>query len=302
MNLGRDFDHDLNMLMVDVFPSITARKGARARSLLGNAFQKYFEDYDLDQTESSAMIRARYISNTKYGLTTWNQGRLEVGTLLGILANSIPSMFYMLVRIYSDPVLLKDVRDELEANSISSSKDGVRTLHVLTVRDKSPLLSSIWEELLRVHARGVSSRFVLEDTMLDNRYLLKKNMVVQMPMAIMHTDPTFWGDDAESFDPRRFMKQDENRQGAKASGAAYRPFGGGTSMCPGRHFITLETMALTAYLVLQYDLIPSEGGWFIPPQRQESLATNVFPPSKDIKVKISRRRGFEDIELDFHVD
>ena len=288
--------------MVDVLPSITARKGARAREVLGSAFQKYFDDYVPDQTQSSAMIKARYTSNTQYGLTTWNQGRLEVGTLLGILANTIPAAFYMLVHIYSDEQLLLDIRNELEASSVSTSETAIRTLHVLSVRDKSPLLYSTWQELLRVHARGTSSRFVREDTMLDDKYLLKKNMVLQMPMTVMHTDPAFWGNDAHSFNARRFLKQDSSGQGIKASGAAYRPFGGGTSMCPGRHFVTLETMALIAYLVVQFDMIPADGKWFIPAQKQESLATNVFPPSKDIKVKIVRRRGFEDVKWDFQVD
>ena len=70
---------------------------------------------------------------------------------------------------------------------------------------------------------------------------------------------------------------------------AYRPFGGGASLCPGRHFVTLETMALAACLVARFEMSPVEGGWAVPGQKQESLATNVFPPAKDIRVKISLR-------------
>lgn len=42
------------MLMVDVLPSIAAPKGAKARSVLGNAFRKQVDDYDPDRTHSSA--------------------------------------------------------------------------------------------------------------------------------------------------------------------------------------------------------------------------------------------------------
>lgn len=137
-------------------------------------------------------------------------------------------------------------------------------------------MSSIWQELLRVHARGVSSRFVLEDTI--KRYLLKKYMVVQVPMTAMHTDPAHWGNGAQSLNLGRFLKQENSRQDIKTSGAAYRPFGKGTSMCPGRHLVTLEIIALTAYPVLQFDTTPCDGQLVISTRKQENLATNVFPP------------------------
>ena len=296
--MGRDFDHDLNTLMLNIFPYLLAPKGAKARATLGIAFQKYFENFD--QAQGSAMTKARYASNTKYGITPWNQGRLEVGTLIGILANTIPSVFFMLAHIYSDPALLQEVRGELEARSVSVSavKTSGRTLHAASLRDKCPLLSSIWQEILRFHAQGATSRFVREDVMLDGKYLLRKNMVVQMPMAILHLDPAIWGDDAGVFRPKRFLE--DSCKTAKST-AAYRPFGGGTSLCPGRHFVTLETLALTAYILLRFDISPLNGPWAIPTPKQESLATNVFPPGEDIKVKIAKRGGYEDIEWAFEV-
>ena len=286
------------MLILDLLPNVLAPKGAKARVALGTAFQRYFESFD--PAESSAMTKARYASNVKYGLTSWNQGRLEVGTLIGILANTVPSAFFMLVHIYSDPTLLREVREELENQSVSVSATNpkARTLHAASIRDRCPLLSSTWQELLRVHAQGASSRFVREDVMLDGKYLLKKNMVVQMPMAVMHSDPSIWGNDATSFQPKRFL--DDNRKGSKTA-VSYRPFGGGASMCPGRHFVTLETLALTAYLVLRFDILPSQGSWFIPTPKQESLATNVFPPGEDIRVKIRKRESYEAVEWAFEI-
>lgn len=246
------------------------------------------------------MIRARYSTATKYGVTPWNQGRLEVGTLLGILANTIPTSFYMLVHIYSDPALLQDVRDELEATSVLSVPgETKRSFCVITMREKCHLLQSTFQELLRLHAQGAGARFVREDTLLDGQYLLKKGMVVQMPMAVMHSDPSIWGPDAQEFRPRRFLKQNAAGNESKAALTAYRPFGGGASMCPGRHFVTLEILALTAYMILQFDIVPCDGGWSIPEQKQESVATNVFPPKKDLKVRIIPRQGFDDIRWDF---
>lgn len=286
--------------MLDIAPTILAPKGSRARSELGLAFQQYFENYIPGQSKSSAMTAARYSVNTKHGVTPWNQGRLEVGTLLGILANTIPSIFYMIVHIYSDSTLLREIRQELEDTSVSIFPGKAeRCINILTLRKRCFLLHVTFQELLRIHALGAGSRFVREDVMLDNQYLLRKGMIIQMPTAVMHSDPSAWGADVREFRPRRFLKQQKTGEEFKQNMSAYRPFGGGASLCPGRHFVTFETMALVAFMVLRFDVRPLDGQWSIPRQKQESLATNIFPPEKDIRVKVTKRQGFENVNWKF---
>ena len=285
---------------MDLAPGLLAPKGNRARSELGLAFQRYFEQFTPKQTQSAAMIEARYSTNRRYGVSPWNQGRLEVGVLLGILANTIPAIFYMLVHIFSDPDLLRDIREEIETTSVACMGGKTRRcLKVLTMREKCVLLHSTFQELLRVHALGSSVRYVREDILLQDQYLLKKGMVVQMPMAVMHSDLSAWGADIQEFQPRRFLKLRNDTKEFKTNATAYRPFGGGASLCPGRHFVTLEAMALAACLALRFDVVPAEGKWEIPRQKQESMATNVFPPAEDIKVRIRKRQGYEDVNWDF---
>lgn len=312
----REFDHDLNLLLLNVAPSISAPKGYRARTKIGAAFTQYFENYIPKRTQSSAMILARYTVNTRHGVSLWNQGRLEVGTLIGILANTIPSLFYMLVRIYADDRLLRDIREELENTAVLNYREKLKKLLILSMREKCHLLHSTFQELLRFHAKGAGSRYVREDTMLDDRYLLKKGMIIQMPMAVMHSDPMIWGADAEEFKPGRFLKKSDDQRNLKLNEethlkpseekrdskqvlTGYRPFGGGASLCPGRHFVTFEALALTAIMVLRFDIEPVNREWSIPPQKQESLATNVFPPTYDIKVRIKKRNGTEDTNWEF---
>ena len=288
----REYDHDLNLLIADIAPSILARKGYRARNKVAHAFEEYFENYDPSRSQSSAMTQARYTNATRQGITPLNQGYLEVGTLVGILANTIPSIFYLMVHIYHDPALLSDVRSELASQGLlGTPKEIAQNPKLLSMPESCPLLHSTWQELLRVHALGISARLVLEDVMLDDRFLLQKGMIVQMPMAVMHSDSTAWGEDVTDFQPRRFLKQKTSGSTYKKNLTAYRPFGGGASLCPGRHFVTLETMALAACMVSRFDLSPVKGQWTIPRQRQESLATNVFPPAKDIRVKVTLREN-----------
>ena len=288
---SRDFDHALNLLIADVLPSILAPKGNHARSELGTAFQQYFENYV--SAQSSAMIRGRHSANTRYGISSFNEGRLEVGTLIGVLANTVPAIFYTLVHIYSDPRLTSDIRNELEESGFLGTPEATsKKPNLLSMPENCPLLYSTWQEVLRVHALGAGARYILEDVMLDDHYLLRKGMVVQMPMAVMHSDAAAWGEDVQDFQPRRFIKQDTTRKGGfKQNLTAYRPFGGGASMCPGRHFVTLEVMGMAACMLARFDLVPIDGEWTIPRQKQESLATNVFPPETDIRVKFAIRTG-----------
>lgn len=289
---GRDFDQNLNTLIINLAPSFLAPKGDHARSELGLAFQRYFEQYEPKQARSAALTKARHFTNTHYGLTAWNQGRLEVGVLLGILANTVPAFFYMFVHVLADPDLLRDIRKEIETTSVQyNAVERTHYLKILTMREKCTLLYSTFQEMLRVHALGSSVRYVREDILLQGQYLLKKGMVVQMPMAVMHSDSSAWGVDVNDFQPRRFLKLPNAATEFKTNATAYRPFGGGSSLCPGRHFVTLEAMALTALFVLRIDVAPVARDWHIPAQKQESMATNVFPPEEDIQVKIQERQG-----------
>ena len=212
-------------------------------------------------------------------------------------------MFYTVLHIFHKKELLCRIREELEKTSVV--KAGTTwTLKIATMREECKLLQATFKEVLRHHALGSSARYVREDVMLDNRYLLKKGMVVQMPMAVLHKDPSAWGSNASSFQPERFLKSGDGSTAAKGEFkpnlAAFRPFGGGTALCPGRHIATSETMALAAYMVLRFSMEPAVGAvWEIPEPKQGSLATNVFPPGHDIRVRLGRREGYENVRWEF---
>lgn len=252
------------------------------------------------------MTLSRYLINQKYDFDPWNAARLEVGALLGILANIVPTIFWLITHIYADAMLLKQIRRELESTSVDHRDDGAEpTLKVLTMRERCSLLQATFREVLRHHALGSSVRYVREDVYLDGKYLLRKDMVVQMPMSVLHADRAIWGDNAGEFRPSRFLKTFENHDSSgplKQTPSAFRPFGGGTSMCPGRHLATLEATTVAAYMILQFDLEPVDGAWALPRPKQESLATNVFPPERDIKVRVVRRKGSEGVGWCFSMD
>lgn len=302
---SRDYDRDINLLLVNIVPSIMAPKGYKAREKLVTSFKRYFDNNP--RGRSSGLTNARYNAHIKYGVTTTNMGRLEVGTLIGILVNTVPSLFYMLVHIYSDETLLRELRTELDACVFTSPRHtgtsySTRFLSVHTMKENCPLFQSTFHEVLRVHSLGVTSRVVLKDTTLNNTYLLKAGSIVQMPTSVIHSDPTTWGPTAKSFDPRRFLKQDSTGKESKRSpAAAFRPWGGGSTLCPGRHFASTEIMSLAAMLVLRFDMVPLEVQWVLPTPHQVSMATAVFPPKKDMTVRVVRRKEVGDGPWEFSI-
>ena len=235
-----------------------------------------------------------------------NIGLFEAGSVIGILVNTAPLLFYMFAHIYSDESLLEDLREELKvAISEKPNETGeiMQCLKVHTMKEKCFLLNSTLQEVLRMYSSGVTARFVLKDTMLNDQYLLKKGSIVQMPNSVIHSDPLLWGQNAKVFEPRRFLKQQvNNKEIKKHPAAAFRPFGGGSTLCPGRHFASAEILSLSAMMILRFEMVPVAGQWHVPKPQQNSMAAAVFPPKADIKVRIKKREGLRETNWAFGME
>jgi cytochrome P450 len=73
--------------------------------------------------------------------------------------------------------------------------------------------------------------------------------IVVLPMV--HRDPAVWGDDADRFDPDRFLP--ERVRGRLPH--AYKPFGTGERSCIGRQFALHEAILVLARIVHRYDIV-----------------------------------------------
>jgi len=269
----------------------------------------------------AALTKARQTINARYGISPEDSARFEITNMIGILVNTAPATFWMIMHAYSHPGLLDDLRKEVGGIlHVSSDLDGegpVRTLDISLLKTKCPLLFSTYQEMLKHHSSNASVRYVMQDTLLADKYLLKKDGIIQMPSQVMHADTEIWGPTAKEFDPRRFMKPEikESNGGmggvggvpekqAKQHPAAFRAFGGGTTLCPGRFFATTEIMSVVAMFLLRFDLAPVGGGMemggkggegklILPTQVENSLATSIQAPLKDVRVRVGRRKGGE---------
>jgi cytochrome P450 len=201
-----------------------------------------------------------------------------------VLGNTAPSAFWLVYHIFSDNNVLADVRRELSALVHEENSKEKYTVDLTAIRTDCPILMSTFKETLRVRAVNPGPRVLLEDVHLDSGHLLKKGSMLMIPATVQHSDAAAWGDDAGVFDHMRFA-----RKSKKPNRVAFRAFGGGHVLCPGRHFASTEIMMFAAMLVLQFDVVPVAGRW-IEPKCENAPAQAAFPvPDEDIEIELRPR-------------
>ena len=289
-----DIDEGFAMLLLGPFPSITARKAYRARVKLRKALHRYVDQGGVEN--ALGVFKVRHDISRKYGATAEDIAKFELGVLIGVLINATPTLFWSLLHAYSDPLLLDAMRREVEDVMTTAKTESGVTQHTIDstrLQETCPLVYSTFREVLRLHSHGASNRWVSEDTLLDDKYLLKKGSFVQMPAASIHYNPKFWGEDASDFNPRRFVKKDTGEDKAPPTGA-FRAWGGGTTLCPGRFFATAELTCILAMMVVRFDIKPvtDNGEWNWPEAAHNRVSSTVHPPRNDVKVTIRTRKGY----------
>ncbi|KAH8883389.1 putative cytochrome P450 [Thozetella sp. PMI_491] len=286
------FESSLMSILVGFLSSITAKKPIEARNKVAKAFEACHKAGGLK--EASAYAQKRYQAEVDNDVPLEDIARYEVGGSIAILVNTVPAAFLALVILYSHQSLLEKIRQEIDDSTETSSEGGsvTKTIDITALKEGCPLLLSSYQEVLRHFGMGSSVREVMEDTYLD-RWLLKKGAMLQMPSRVIHQDASLWGPDVAAFNPRRFLPEEKNN---RPRDVCFRGFGGGKTLCPGRHFATNEVLSVVATFVARFDMRPCESNWKLPNTANTNVAVVIMEPDKDIQVKIERREGFEDAE------
>ena len=219
--------------------------------------------------------------------------------------NTVPIAFWLASHIFADAALWEDIRDEitLHATKRWTADDGTEmaTINFPSLLTECRTLNSAWLETLRRYNVGLSARLVREDILLNNTYLLKKNSMLEIPHALIHRNPEVWGDDALEFKARRFLDR-KNTTGKRKK--AMMPFGAGTHLCPGRHYVTGVIMSLVAMMVVGFEVTGADdedGKINIPRQVPLKMTALGTKPERDIEVVMKRRKGFENVQFAFDI-
>jgi cytochrome P450 len=307
-----DFESGLLGLTIDLLPSITTRKAFLGRERVVQGLVDFIRRGS--HKRASQVIQNRVRMNMEHGFNVEEAGRSELVLLFAILGNAVPSTFWVVLDIFSRPELLCEIRNEL-AKAVDTDGSGNRTIDVAIIKSSCPLFVSSYRESLRLIGNLASIRLVMRDTIIGKQYL-KGNSLIQVAGCVVHQDPKTWGADSREFNPRRFMNSSTAAENTEAlteadaqestatqlppgvPGAAYRLFGGGSVICPGRHFAQSEILGFVAYLIIAFDISASDGSVLTLPEKDvDSIPLTVLKPKKDARVRIRRRKGLENAEL-----
>lgn len=287
-----NFEPKMMMFVLNLFPRIFARESFRAREYMVKVWERYFEEGSYQK--GSELIKARVKINNDFGISLKETARIEIGGSQAILANTLPATFWVVYHVLSDPKVLEDIRNEL-LQGVREDKDGSSTIDLVHVKSSCPIFLSTLKEAMRVHSTSTATRIAMEDHQLDGKYLLKKGSTIIMSSKVQHTDRNIWGSTVDEFFHRRFMREPGVK---RINPVAFRAFGGGTTLCPGRHFATTEILMFTALLILRFDVHPVRGKW-IQPTTAKSPMVNAMPfPDFDINVEL-RPRDSRDWKVSF---
>ncbi|KDO21197.1 hypothetical protein SPRG_22273 [Saprolegnia parasitica CBS 223.65] len=265
------FDAAFPLLVAGCVPSVFLSKAMASRQRLIDAFKA------APLTDGAPLVQARAsaLPTLACGSAT-DRASCHLEILWAASANSIPTAFWTLFHLLESPAALKAVRDEidthLDKSPLSDTSAAPWTQEML---HKCVLLDSTVDECLRLAASSMLLRVAVEptDVVLDKTtYHFEKGDRVAIFPSLGHFDPTLFSD------PTRFQ-YDRFVHATKAQLEAFKPFGMGANMCPGRYFAKNQIKMWVA-LVLQHlpalRLVPG----YTPPTFDPSrLGLGVIPPA-----------------------
>lgn len=154
---------------------------------------------------------------------------------------------------------------------------------------KCSTLVAVYHEALRVAASSTSVRIVMEETHLRG-FKLERNARLVIPYRQMMLDEYTYGQDVHEFRHERFLQNPNLHKHPN-----YRPFGGGSSLCPGRALAQKEILTFVALALgkFQVGLSPQahrRGGRCVPEMNTKTPCIGIMAPTGDgdVRVRIER--------------
>lgn len=113
---------------------------------------------------------------------------------------------------------------------------------------------ALYYEVLRLATSSVSVRDVKAQARIGGKLLRAGNRVL-LPYRQMLFDGNVFGEDAETFNPDRFLSDRKLN-----NSLSFRPFGGGATYCPGRFLAKAEVLTFVALVICRFDLELADNG------------------------------------------
>ncbi|KAI0127225.1 cytochrome P450 [Xylariales sp. AK1849] len=271
------------------------KKLLESRRIVRERLEQFtFEEYsqresdDFAQDEEGFLDRIRALC-LRYEAPAEGWTDYQLLLIAGIGPNITSATTWLMYHVLDDPDRLRAVRDEIDEYVKSSNG----SLDLADIPRECPLLHAIWTEVLRFHGTFTLGRYVHEDTILADDYPLQKGSYALAPLKPHHYSQEIWGEDAHTFDPRRFLKHGRFDEEARKKLRVFGLFG---TICPGRFLAGNMAVALTIRLLSTFDVEPVNGKFVLPQERKDSVI-GLATPDRDVLVNLVRRKGIDNVNI-----
>ncbi|KAF4976821.1 hypothetical protein FZEAL_6562 [Fusarium zealandicum] len=196
-------------------------------------------------------------------------------------AISLSAALYYLLKY---PACLQKLRDEIDE---LTTQGGLSKSPTFKESQQMPYLQAVIKEALRMHpATGLPlERVVPEGGATICGRFFPEGTIVGINTWVAHRDRGVFGDDAEVFNPGRWLEEDSSK--LSMMNRYFMPFGLGSRTCIGRHVSMLEMSKLIPRIVRDFDF-----GLDASLQSEEWHTQNYwFVKPLDFKVRVEMRQS-----------
>lgn len=247
------------------YPRLAAKKMYAAKDKATTAFERYFSLPRSSRPGAAWVIMTLEDDMRSLGMDTQQIASMIFMIYWVVNANAYKLAFWIIAHILYDPALLVQLREEVApCFSPSPSPHSAKITSLTQLFDSTPILSSLYHEGLRVYNAPMGARSVTRPCSLPSApsVILQPGKKLLMPYRQLHYDPAVWGKDIDAFDPTRFLGPSGEK--LKSRNTSFRPFGGGSTYCPGRFLAWREIALFVACVVWRFDITLVDDGTEFP--------------------------------------
>ncbi|KAL7788825.1 cytochrome P450 [Trichoderma afarasin] len=273
---------ELSWQVLYQYPDFLTREMKRSKDIIQRALKKYIQ---LPQSQRSG--EAWFTKVMENEMRALDISEDDIATMFmaiywAINTSTRKAAFWLLTYILHAPSLINVIREETKA--AFSSEDGKINLEHL--HNQCPQLNAMWNETIRMSSYAASVRFITQDTVIGGKVLRKGNRLM-IPFRQLHFDRGVFGETADSFDHERFLKKATLTQSNN-----WRPFGGGNTMCPGRHMAKRSVLLFVAMLLHRFD-VEMDGYQPIPAAEEGKPVLGIMSikGTDDLRVRLTTRKA-----------
>ncbi|KAF4633489.1 hypothetical protein G7Y89_g4633 [Cudoniella acicularis] len=237
-----EFD-DYTWQVLYQYPRFLASDMFKAKEKVIAGLERYFEIPEEKRGKSSWFTPAMEKEMRNLGFSTHDVAVMMMTIYWGINTNTRRACFWMFSYILFDPELVSLIGEETNGAFADGDIPDIKYLE-----EECPHLNGIWNETIRLSAYSSSVRYIMEDTTIGGKILRKGNRVM-IPNRQLHFNASTFGEDAKSFKPTRFFNNEK-----LLNSKSWKPFGGGTTICPGRFIAKQAVILYVAMILHRFDL------------------------------------------------